>query len=38
MAEKIYAYVGNWSFEARPAKGKGISIFDYEPESGTLSL
>ena len=31
MAKKIYAYVGNWSFEPHPAKGKGISIFDYEP-------
>ena len=36
--EKIFAYVGNWSFEARPAKGKGISIFSYEPESGDLTL
>lgn len=38
MAKKNYAYVGNWSFEPHPAKGKGISIFDYEPESGTLTL
>ena len=38
MNHKIYAYVGNWSFEARPAKGKGISIFDYDPESGVLTL
>lgn len=37
MAEKIYAYVGNWSFEAAPAKGKGITVFAYEPESGTLN-
>lgn len=38
MANKMYAYVGNWSFEARPAKGKGISIFEYLPESGDLKL
>ena len=38
MAKRIYAYVGNWSFEPHPAKGKGISIFDYEPESGALTL
>lgn len=35
---KYYAYVGNWSFEARPAKGKGISLFSYEPETGDLTL
>lgn len=38
MANKIYAYVGNWSFEARPAKGKGITIFSYRPEDGSLEL
>ena len=38
MAKKIYAYVGNWSFEARPAKGKGISIFSYREEDGALEL
>ena len=38
MGKKNYAIVGNWSFEARPAKGKGISVFSYEPESGALSL
>lgn len=36
MAKKIFAYVGNWSFEAAPAKGRGITVFAYEPESGTL--
>ena len=30
MSKKIYAYVGNWSFEPKPAKGKGISIFRYD--------
>lgn len=38
MSKKMYAYVGNWSFEAKPAKGKGISIFEYEPENGDLKL
>lgn len=38
MSKKIYAYVGNWSFQAKPAKGKGISIFAYEPENGDLTL
>lgn len=35
---KTYVYVGNWSFQAKPAKGKGISIFEYEPENGDLKL
>ena len=38
MGKKMYAIVGNWSFEAKPAKGKGISVFSYEPEKGALSL
>lgn len=38
MAKNMIAYVGNWSFEARPAKGKGISVFEYEPDSGMLKL
>ena len=38
MSKKTYAIVGNWSFEARPAKGKGISVFSYEQETGELSL
>lgn len=38
MSKKIYVYVGNWSFQAKPAKGKGISIFEYEPENGGLKL
>lgn len=35
---KTFVYVGNWSFQAKPAKGKGISIFEYEPETGELKL
>ncbi len=35
---KTFVYVGNWSFQAKPEKGKGISIFEYEPECGTLNL
>ncbi|MBR1496727.1 MAG: beta-propeller fold lactonase family protein [Oscillospiraceae bacterium] len=35
---KLYAYVGNWSFEAHPAKGKGISVFEYGPEDSSLRL
>ena len=35
---KIFVYVGNWSFQAKPEKGKGITIFQYEPESGDLKL
>lgn len=35
---RTYLYVGNWSFEASPAKGKGISVFSYEEETGALSL
>lgn len=35
---KTFVYVGNWSFQAKPAKGKGISIFEYEQESGELKL
>ncbi len=38
MKKKILAYVGNWSFEASPAKGRGITLYDYEPESGTLKM
>ena len=38
MTRKAFAYIGNWSFEAHPEKGKGISIFDYDVESGLLSL
>lgn len=38
MKEKIYVYVGNWSFQAKPKKGKGISIYTYEPEDGALKL
>ena len=36
--KKTYLYVGNWSFEANPSKGKGISVFEYEPETGDLRL
>lgn len=35
---KTFVYIGNWSFQAKPAKGKGISIFEYEPENGDLKL
>lgn len=35
---KTFVYVGNWSFQAKPEKGKGITIFEYEPESGDLKL
>ncbi|MGN0968904.1 MAG: lactonase family protein [Oscillospiraceae bacterium] len=35
---KVFVYVGNWSFQARPAKGKGISVFAYEPQNGELNL
>ena len=35
--KKTWLYVGNWSFEASPAKGKGISIFEYHPEDGILT-
>lgn len=35
---KTFVYVGNWSFQAKPEKGKGISIFEYEPENGDLKL
>ncbi len=35
---KTFVYVGNWSFQAKPEKGKGISIFEYEPENGALTL
>jgi 6-phosphogluconolactonase len=38
MIQKIYAYVGNWSFQPKPLKGKGISIFQYDPEDGDLKL
>jgi len=36
MSARIFAYVGNWSFQSKPQKGKGISIFEYIPESGDL--
>lgn len=38
MSQIIYAYVGNWSFQPKPHKGKGISIFQYNPENGDLKL
>ncbi len=38
MAGKTFLYVGNWSFQAKPAKGKGISVFSYTPETGDLEL
>lgn len=36
--KKTFVYVGNWSFQAQPAKGKGISIFSYDDQSGDLEL
>ncbi len=38
MTSKMYTIVGNWSFEAHPEKGKGISVFSYLPETGDLNL
>ena len=35
---KTFVYVGNWSFQANPEKGKGISIFEYEQTNGDLKL
>lgn len=35
---RIFAIVGNWSFQAKPAKGKGISVFEYKPDAGELEL
>lgn len=35
MASKMYAYVGNWGFAPAP---KGISTFEYDPETGALKL
>ena len=37
-SQTTFAYVGNWSFQPKPQKGKGISIFHYFPESGDLKL
>ena len=36
--KKTYVYVGNWSFQAKPAKGKGITIFEYDEQTGELHL
>ena len=35
---RIFAICGNWSFEKNPAKGKGITTFEYYPETGDLKL
>jgi 6-phosphogluconolactonase (cycloisomerase 2 family) len=35
---KVYAYIGNWSFQAKPEKGKGISIFSFDEDTGDLKL
>ncbi|MDR1801263.1 MAG: lactonase family protein [Lachnospiraceae bacterium] len=35
MAQKMYAYVGNWNFH--PAD-KGISVYVFDPEDGSLEL
>ena len=34
--KKTYVYIGNWSFNG--AASKGITIFEYEPGTGALSL
>lgn len=36
--KRNFVYVGNWSFEANPAQGKGISIYEYEESTGSMSL
>lgn len=38
MIKKTYVYVGNWSFEKQPAKGKGVSLFNYDEENGAVQL
>lgn len=35
---KTFVYVGNWSFQAKPEKGKGISVFSYDADTGALEL
>ena len=37
-AKKVYVYVGNWSFQAKPAKGKGITVYEYDEATGALTL
>ncbi len=36
--KRTFVYVGNWSFEANPDKGKGISIFSWDADTGELEL
>lgn len=36
MSKKSFVYIGNWSFNG--AASKGITIYEYSPESGELSL
>lgn len=36
--KKTFVYVGNWSFEAQPAQGRGVSIFSYDAQTGGLEL
>lgn len=36
--KNMYLYVGNWSFEAKPKKGKGISVFRYDAVTGIPEL
>lgn len=38
MSKKTYIYIGNWSFEKQPAKGKGVSLFTYNEEEGSVKL
>ena len=34
--KKTYVYIGNWSFDG--SASKGITIFEYAPETGSLNL
>lgn len=36
MKRKVFVYIGNWSFEASPAKGRGVSTFRMDEETGEL--
>lgn len=38
MSKKTYVYIGNWSFEKAPAKGKGVSVFTYDEAEGAVKL
>jgi len=38
MPKDSYVYIGNWSFQAKPSKGKGISVFRFKASAGDLEL